>query len=204
MRILTIFTKKLFLKLKSIKMSKVSNEEEWIILTDFIDLEDAFSVELKEELTEANIPFVVEIKEESESSGYWIMVENDNFDDAYSLLKELETAYGIAANDAKWIKLTSFIYEVDPELAFLQNELRNNDIKFTVWNSNLSSINPLMAGATGGVQVMITEPDSEKALEILRDVHRQMEAVREDTRPKNTGCMGGFLVIVLTLVYCLV
>jgi hypothetical protein len=129
------------------------------------------------------------------------MVENDNFEDACSLLKKLETSYGIAANDAKWIKLTSFIYEVDPELAFLQNELRNNDIKFTVWNSNLASINPLMGGATGGVQVMITEADTEKALEILRDVRRQMEEVRKETRPKNTGCLGGFLVVVVAFLF---
>lgn len=184
-------------------MSKVNNQEEWVILTDFIDLKDAFSFALKVQLTKKNISFIVEEADDSESHYYWIMVEKDNFDDAFNILKELETELPTAENEAKWIKLTSFTYEVDPELAFLQNELRNNGIQFTVWNSNLSSINPLMGGAAGGVQVMITEPDSEKALEILRDVHRQMEEVRKETRPKNAGCLGGFLMIVLVLVYCL-
>jgi hypothetical protein len=182
-------------------MDTIESHDNWIVLTDILDIQDAFSVELKKELTEANIPFVVEIADNSETSGYWVMVEQHNFDEAHSLLKGLETAFDDAANDAKWIKLTSFTYEVDPELAFLQSELRNNDIKFTVWNSNLASINPLMGGATGGVQVMITEADTEKALEILRDVRRQMEEVRKETRPKNTGCLGGFLVVVVAFLF---
>lgn len=182
-------------------MDKAKNEDNWLVLTDVVDTEDAFTVELKQELTEANISFVVEKADDSESDYYCIMVEKDNFDDAYNIMKELETTFEDAVNDAKWVKLTSFTYEVDPELAFLQNELRNNDIKFTVWNSNLASINPLMGGATGGVQVMITEADTEKALEILRDVRRQMEEVRKETRPKNTGCMGGFLVIVVAFLF---
>lgn len=185
-------------------MDTIENHDNWIVLTDILDIQDAFSVELKAQLTEANIPFVVEIADDSETSGYWVMVEQDNFDEAQDILKELETAFYAAANEAKWIKLTSFTYEVDPELAFLQSELRNNDIKFTVWNSNLASINPLMGGATGGVQVMITEAETEKALEILRDVRRQMEEVRKETRPKNTGCLGGFLLVAVMLIYCLV
>lgn len=184
-------------------MEKSKSQEDWVVLTDVIDTEDAFTVELKEELEEANIPFTIQKTDDSESASYWFLVEQDNFDDAYNIMRELETMYKTAADDAKWVKLTSYTYEIDPELAFLQNELRNNDIRFTVWNANLSTINPLMGGATGGVQVMITEPDTEKALEILRGVRSQMDEVRKDMKPKNMGCLSVFLIILGTLTYYL-
>jgi hypothetical protein len=59
-----------------------------------------------------------------------------------------------------------------------------------------------MGGASGGVRVMVTEQDTEKALEILRGVHSQMEEVRKETKPRNTGCMGSFLFLMI-VVYCL-
>jgi hypothetical protein len=183
-------------------MDKSKSQEDWVVLTDNLDTEDTLFVELKEKLTAADIAFVVQKTDDFDSLAYWILVKQAHFDDAYAILIELENTFVTAEQDAKWVKLTSFTYDTDPELAFLKNELRNNDIHFTVWNANLSSVHPLMGGGTGGVRVMVTENDAEKAVEILKEVHAQMEEVRKEMRPKATGCMGSFLFLVAALVYC--
>jgi hypothetical protein len=97
-----------------------------------------------------------------------------------------------------WVLLTSYMYDVNTELGILKTALSNEGIKFVVQNEFVSTIDPLLGAAGGGVNVMVTSDDAEEALKILTDVRAQMKEISV-RYPTKTLTWEHWLVLAMTL-----